>query len=32
MSAGEARTRLLNFVCIEPFQRLWAKYDSPKMT
>jgi hypothetical protein len=25
MSAGEARTRLLNFVCIEPFHRLWAK-------
>ena len=26
MSADETRTRLLNFVCIEPFQRLWAKY------
>jgi hypothetical protein len=26
MSASEARTRLLNFVCIEPFHRLWANY------
>ena len=25
MSANEARTRLLNFVCIEPFYRLWEK-------
>ncbi len=26
MSSSEARTRLLNFVCIEPFLRLWAKH------
>ena len=26
MSSSEARTRLLNFVCIEPFHRLWAKH------
>ena len=26
MSADEARTRLLNFVCIEPFHRLWARF------
>ena len=25
MSESEARTRLLNFVCIEPFHRLWEK-------
>jgi hypothetical protein len=25
MSAGEVRTRLLNFVCIEPFHRHWAR-------
>jgi hypothetical protein len=25
MASNEARTRLLNFVCIEPFQRLWTK-------
>ena len=25
MSENEARTRLLNFVCIEPFYRLWEK-------
>ncbi len=23
---GEAQTRLLNFVCIEPFHRLWTKH------
>ena len=26
MSSSEAQTRLLNFVCIEPFQRLWTKH------
>jgi hypothetical protein len=26
MSSSEARTRLLNFVCIEPFHRLWTKH------
>jgi hypothetical protein len=26
MSPSEAQTRLLNFVCIEPFHRLWTKY------
>ena len=26
MSSGDAQTRLLNFVCIEPFQRLWARH------
>jgi hypothetical protein len=26
MSSSEARTRLFNFVCIEPFQRLWSKH------
>jgi hypothetical protein len=26
MSTNGARTRLLNFVCIEPFDRLWTKY------
>jgi hypothetical protein len=25
MSTSEARSRLLNFVCIEPFHRLWTK-------
>ena len=25
MSENEAQTRLLNFVCIEPFHRLWEK-------
>ena len=25
-SRAEAQTRLLNFVCIEPFQRLWTKH------
>lgn len=26
MSSSEAQTRLLLFVCIEPFQRLWTKH------
>ena len=26
MSSSEAQTRLLNFVCIEPFHRLWTKH------
>jgi hypothetical protein len=26
MSSSEAQSRLLNFVCIEPFQRLWTKH------
>ena len=26
MSSSEARTRLLNLVCIEPFHRLWVKH------
>lgn len=26
MSSSEARTRLFNFVCIEPFHRLWVKH------
>jgi hypothetical protein len=26
MSSSEARTRLFNFVCIEPFHRLWTKH------
>jgi hypothetical protein len=26
MSSSEAQSRLLNFVCIEPFLRLWTKH------
>ena len=26
MSSSEAHNRLLNFVCIEPFLRLWTKH------
>jgi len=26
MSSSQAQTRLLNFVCLEPFQRLWTRH------
>ncbi len=26
MASSEARTRLLNFICIEPFHRHWSKH------
>jgi len=26
MASSEARARLFNFVCIEPFHRLWTKH------